>query len=318
MSCGITRRTFLEIAGGAAVGTHIRRQKPTYTLEPGPNGKILKDPAGHVVLAYLTSKPEGLAGNSACCIHPLNTLAGERVTDLAPPDHKDHRGLFFAWHNVEFRKGADLLKGDFWGWGRYAPVEDRVIVSKEVRLVRADARTADLAVTNDWMIGQQAVMREAVTIGVSEERGARVLDLSYRFTSDYDVTVNQMAFTGVCFRCRKEGPYTFFDPNGEVKLPDSTATNPASDWPSQPWYSHQVTLPDGKVLASALIDHPANPTSLWHGARGVSFLNPCISAAQPVQIPAGKPLALRYRALALDGPFPAGMLDQMATSWRLK
>jgi hypothetical protein len=193
-----------------------------------------------------------------------------------------------------------------------------VIVSKEVRLVRADARTADLAVANDWMIGQQAVMREAVTIGVSEERGARVLDLSYRFTSDYDVTVNQMAFTGVCLRCRKEGPYTFFDPNGEVKLPDSTATNPASDWPSQPWYSHQVTLPDGKVLASALIDHPANPTSLWHGARGVSFLNPCISAAQPVQISAGKPLALRYRALALDGPFPAGMLDQMARSWRLK
>ena len=174
----MTRRTFLEMAGAAAVGARNRQLKRSYTLEPGPNGMILKDPAGHVVLAYLTSKPEGLAGNSACCIHPLNTLAGERVTDLAPPDHKDHRGLFFAWHNVEFRKGADLLKGDFWGWGRYAPVEDRVIVSKEVRLVRADARTADLAVTNDWMIGQQAVMREAVTIGVSEERGARVLDLS--------------------------------------------------------------------------------------------------------------------------------------------
>jgi Family of unknown function (DUF6807) len=314
----LTRRRFLEAASAGLVAAPFRSQTRAFTLEPGPNGKILKDPAGHVVLAYLTSKPEGLAGNSACCIHPLNTLAGERVTDLAPPDHKDHRGLFFAWHNVEFRKGPDVLKGDFWGWGRYAPVEDRTIVNKEVRLVRAEARGAELAVANDWTIGQQAVMHETATIGVSEERGARVLDLSYRFASDYDVTVNQMAFTGVCFRCRKDGAYTFFDPKGEVTIPDSTATNPASDWPSQPWYSHQVTLPEGKILSSALIDHPANPASLWHGARGVSFLNPCITAAQPVQIPAGKPFTLRYRAIAFDGPFPAGLLDQMATAWRQK
>jgi len=313
----VTRRAFLELAGAATVAP-FRAQPRRYTLEPGANGRVLKDPAGRVVLAYLTSKPEGLAGNSACCVHPLNTMAGERVTDLAPSDHKDHRGLFFAWHNVEFRKGDNVLKGDFWGWGRYAPVEDRVIVNKDVRLVRADNRSAELSVTNDWTIGQQAVMRESSAIGVSDDRGARILDLAYRFTSDYDVTVNQMAFTGVCFRCRKEGPYTFFDPSGEVKLPNSSATDPASDWPSQPWYSHQVTLADGTVLSSALIDHPTNPRSMWHGARGVSFLNPCISAPGAVQVPAGKTLALRYRAVAFDGPFPAGMLDQMAAAWRAK
>ena len=314
----MTRRTFFKIAAVAAVADPVHAQARRYTFEPGPNGKVLRDPAGRAVLAYLTSKPEGLAGNSACCIHPLNTLAGERVSDLAPPDHRDHRGLFFAWHNVEFRKGTDVMKGDFWGWGRFAPVEERVIVNKNLQLVRSDASGAELSVTNDWTIAQQVVMHEAATIGVSEERGARVLDLTYRFTSDYDVTVNQMAFTGVCFRCRKDGPYVFFDPNGEVKLPDSTATNPASDWPAQPWYAHQVTLPDGKVLSSGLIDHPSNPRSLWHGARGVSFLNPCISAVQPVQIPAGKPLTLRYRAVAFDGTFPVGLLDQLSTAWRAK
>jgi len=80
----------------------------------------------------------------------------------------------------------------------------------------------------------------------------------------------------------------------------------------------EVTLADGKVLSSALIDHPTNPRSMWHGARGVSFLNPCISAPGAVQVPAGKTLALRYRAVAFDGPFPAGMLDQMAAAWRAK
>jgi hypothetical protein len=314
----VTRRTFLEVAGAAALAAPRSAQTRRYTLEPGPNGKVLKDPAGQVVLAYLTSKPEGLAGNSACCIHPLTTLGGERVTDLAPPDHKDHRGLFFAWHNVEFKKGSDVLKGDFWGWGRYAPVEGRTIVNRDVRLVREDARAAELSVANDWMIGQQTVMHETTTIVAAESDRARVVDLSFALSSDYDITVNQMAFTGVCFRCRKDGPYTFFDPAGEVKLPDSTASNPASDWPSQPWYSHQITLPNGKVLSSALIDHSGNPRSLWHGARGVSFLNPCISAIDAVQIPAARPLVLRYRAVAFDGAFPAGMLDQMARAWREK
>ena len=313
----VTRRAFLEIAGGAAVGVRLSAQN-IHTLQPTPTGWLLKDPAGRAVLAYLTSRPEGLAGNSACCIHPLNTLAGERVTDLAPSDHKDHRGLFFAWHNLEFRKGEQVLKGDFWGWGRYAPVDNRVIVNKGVRFSRSDVRAAELSISNDWMIEQQVMMHEASTITTSEDRGARVVDLSYRFTSDYDITINQMAFTGVCFRCRKDGPYTFFDPSGEVKLPNSSATDPASDWPAQPWYSHQVTLPDGKILSSALIDHPENPRSLWHGARGVSFLNPCISAEQSVQIPAGRMLELRYRAVAFDGSFPAGLLDQMATAWRAK
>jgi hypothetical protein len=82
----VTRRTFLEVAGFAAAAMRFQTPVRSYTLEPGPNGKILRDPAGQSVPAYLTSKPGGLAGNSASCIHPLNTLAGERVTDLAPPD----------------------------------------------------------------------------------------------------------------------------------------------------------------------------------------------------------------------------------------
>jgi hypothetical protein len=315
----ITRRSFLGAAGVMAIARPFEFQGQVFTFEAGPNGKILKDPKGQVVLAYLTSKPAGLEGNSACCIHPLNTLGGERVTDLAPPDHKDHRGIFFAWHDLEFKKGADVVKADFWGWGRFAPIEQRVIVNRDLRLVRSDARTAEIAIRNDWMIADKAVMQEAATVIAGEDQGMRVLDLSFQFTSDYDVTVNQMAFTGFCMRCRKDGPYTFFDSEGEVTLqraPNSSATAPATDWPARPWYSHQVTLPDGKVLASAVIDHPKNPPSLWHGARGVSFLNPCISAQQAVQIPAGKPLVLRYRAVAREGAFPAGVLDTMATAWR--
>lgn len=316
----INRRVFLGMAGAAALTAPLRGQARTFTLEAEAAGKVLKDAAGRVVLGYLTSKPADvpLAGNSACCVHPFNTLGGERATDIAPPDHRDHRGIFFAWHDMEFKRGAESLRADFWGWGRFAPTEGRVIVNRDLRLARADATTAEVAVTNDWMIAGQTVLTEATSIRVGTDLGARVLDLTYRFTSAYDVTLNRMAFTGFCFRCRKDGTYVLADSKGEVTLPNSNATDPALNWPARDWYSHTLTLPDGKVVASAVIDHPGNPPSTWHEPRPVSFLNPSISALQPVTFAAGQPLTLRYRAVAHDGAFPDGMLDRMAAAWRAR
>jgi hypothetical protein len=314
----ITRRSFLAGTTVAALSATLRSQPRAYRLEPQAAGHTLRDPEGTVVLGYLTSTPEGvpLAGNSACCVHPFNTLGGERATDIAPADHRTHRGMFFAWHDMEFTRKGETLRGDFWGWGKFAPIEGRAIVNRSVRLVRGDATSAEIAIENDWVIASQPVMREATALRAGQEDGTRVLDLTYRFTSDYDVKLNRMAFTGFCFRCRKEGPYSFSDSKGEVTLPDSGATRPESDWPARDWYSHTVTLPDGKIVASAVIDHPSNPPSMWHGARSVSFLNPCIAAPAAVSIPAGRALTLRYRAVVHDGKFPDGLLDRMAARWR--
>jgi len=314
----ITRRVFFGMAGAAALAARGRAQTRAFSFDADGAGRTLRDPDGRVVLGYLTSKPAGvpLAGNSACCVHPFMTPNGERATDIAPPDHRDHRGIFFAWHDMTFAKGATTLKADFWGWGRYAPVEDRVIVNRDLRLVRSDADSAEIAVANDWMVATDVVLKEATSMRTAQEQGVRVLDLTYEFTSDYDVTLNRMAFTGFCFRCRKDGAYVLGDSNGEVTLPDSNAGDPTKNWPTRDWYSHTLTLPDGKVIASAVIDHPGNPTSTWHEPRSVSFLNPCVSALEPIMFPAGRALRLRYRAVAHDGPFPAGLLDAMAASWR--
>jgi Family of unknown function (DUF6807) len=315
----LSRRVFLAITGSAAAfGASLRGQTRGFTLEPEAAGKILKDPNGRVVFGYLTSKPAGvpLEGNSACCIHPFNTPGGECATDIAPPDHRDHRGIFFAWHDMTFTRKGETLRGDFWGWGQFAPVEGRVIVNRDLRLARSDATSAEVAVRNDWMIGSQTVMQEATAIVTGDQHGARVLDLTYQFTSEYDVTLNRMAFTGLCFRCRKDGQYFYSDAKGEVMLPDSRPTVPDSDWPARDWYSHTVTHEDGKTVASAVIDHPRNPPALWHGVRLVSFLNPCIAAPREVSIPAGRPLTLRYRVVAQDGKFAPGLLDQIAADWR--
>jgi len=251
-----------------------------YTLEADNAGKTLKSPDGKPVLTYLTDKPEGvpLAGNNACCFHPLYTPSGERVTDIAPPDHRDHRGIFFAWQSLDFHRPQGIVRGDFWGWGRFAPTDGRLIQNRDLRLTNSSPNSAEIAVKNDWSVNGETMMTESLAAKTTESHGARILDLVWAFSSDGDVVINKVAFTGLCVRCRKDGTYWFSNKDGRVDLPDSNALKPELNWPSADWYAHTVALTTGKTITTALVDHPANPKSTWHEPRSVSFLDPCISA----------------------------------------
>jgi hypothetical protein len=314
------RRAFLGALGAATARSVLAA--PDYVLEPNAAGQTLKAPDGRTALAYLVRKPEGipLAGNSVCCFHPLNTPSGERVTDIAPSDHRDHRGVFFAWQSLDFHKNDKVLRGDFWGWGRFAPTDGRLIQNRDIRLVHADSSSAELAISNNWIIDGETVMTEQTSARAHEAQGARVLDLVYRFQSDWEVVVDHVAFTGLCVRCRNDGKAYFSNAEGKVDLPDSNPLKPEMNWPAANWYSHTISLNGansiGKTVTTALIDHPANPESTWHEPRGVSFLNPCISALREVALPAGKPFVLRYRVVALDGEAPAGVLKSLSAEWR--
>jgi len=139
----LCRAAWLSFLALAVVATTQTMTAASYTLGPDDYGMTLKSPEGRVVFTYMTRKPEksNLAANSTCCFHPLNTPSGERLTDLAPGDHHHHRGVFLAWHTMQFHEPADfsalgplgpargfnINRGDFWGWGQFAPTQGRVI-----------------------------------------------------------------------------------------------------------------------------------------------------------------------------------------------
>src|SRR5512143_3273204 len=97
------------VMGGTFAFT-LSMNAANYTLVPDDYGMTLKAPDGKTVFTYMTRKPEksNLAANSTCCFHPLNTPSGERLTDLAPGDHHHHRGVFLAWHTMQFHEPADF------------------------------------------------------------------------------------------------------------------------------------------------------------------------------------------------------------------
>ncbi|MHC4744752.1 MAG: DUF6807 family protein [Planctomycetota bacterium] len=302
-----------------------------YNLSPEKHGVVLKAPCGKTVLRYMTKKPKktNLAASSVCCFHPLNTPEGERLTDLAPGDHHHHRGVFLAWHTMDFREEADfsafgptgpthghnIFRADFWGWGEFAPTQGRVIKNRKVDLIKANAEQAELAIENDWIIKDRVVMVEKTTATVREQDGVYIMDLDYRLTPNLDCTLNHTAFGGFCVRARNDGDSYYATSEGKVGLPDPHYSVPELNWPAKKWYDYTIKLENGKTIGVGTIDHPDNPPATWHNPRYVWMVNPCIVAPGAVPVKKDSTLRLRYRLVVHDGATPTDLLNKLASSW---
>ena len=302
----------------------------SYTLTPVANGVQLKTPDGRVVFDYLTKKPEGvpLTGPNAACFHPVNTPSGERVSSLAPDDHPHHRGMYIAWHDSEFRQpivrkaptsplfGWNVTKADFWGWGQYAPRDGRTITTREVKLKSADANKAVLEIHNDWAVNDRKMADETTLATVAEREGVYVIDIVFKLAVLVDYQLNKQGFSGFNFQARKDGDSHYTWPGGVVTLPDAHYSAPETNWPGAPWYGYVITLTSGKTVGAAVLDHPSNPPTTWHGSRGLWMLNPNIAAVGPYTIKTETPLTLRYRVLVHDGDTPTALVNKLSDEWR--
>ncbi len=319
------------LSGCSASTERVVKDKACYRLAPDRHGVILEAPDGKTVFRYMTSKPKktNLAANSVCCFHPLNTPSGERLTDLAPGDHHHHRGVFLAWHTMDFREKADfsafgptgptrgwnISRADFWGWGEFAPTQGRVIKNRKVDLVNADADQAQLEIHNDWTTNDRVMMTENTTAKVRKQTGVYVIDLDYRLTPNLDLTLNHTAFGGFCVRARNDGESYYATAEGKVDLPDPHYSVPELNWPAAGWYDYTIKLENGRTIGVATIDHPDNPPATWHNPRYVWMVNPCIVAAGPVHVAKGRTLRLRYRLVVHDGPTPVHLIRKLSTPW---
>lgn len=307
-------------------------QAANYTLVPDEYGPALKAPDGRTVFCYMTRKPEksNLAANSTCCFHPLNTPSGERLTDLAPGDHHHHRGVFLAWHSMEFQEPADFTpfgptrptrgyninRGDFWGWGQFAPTAGRIITNRSINLIEADANHAVVEVRNDWLINDKSMLHELTRAAVREQAGLYVVDLDYQFTPAATLVLNRTAFGGFCVRARNDGASWYTSPKGKVDLPDPHYSVPELNWPAADWYDYTVKLSNGKTVGVTVLDHPSNPSATWHNPRYVWMVNPCLVAKHSVTLKANTPFHLRYRLIVHDDLMPVELVKTLNREWR--
>lgn len=305
----LNRRTLLGSTAGtvlalAAAKAGIAQDEETFhgVWAEGEVSVTLRTATKAPILRYVVERlPEGEKGPSvegACFTHPIVTPNGEVVSDMAPADHPHHRGVFCGWVQVEGE-----LEGDWWGWGAKAPKEGRFILSREARITEHSAERVTLRLINSWRAGEETVLGERLTLSATAAPGWYVLDYDYKFTvpTRKSVRIVENPFGGFCYRARPRGKLEVTGPDGVVNLPDSVHNKAETNWPSSHWYDLTYRTPDGKATGVAVMDHPNNPLSTWHGVRGIHMLNPCIVAQGSHEIEFGDPLYLKYRLVAHDG-----------------
>ena len=240
-------------------------------------------------------KDSKLPVQSAGYFHPVRTLKGTVVTEVAPADHPHHRGIFLAWVEMHGKQDAD-----FWGWGQHAPTKDRRIVNVDAKDLKSGKGSASFTAINHWMAANQVMIKEELRASVRVADRGYYLDSHYTLTPTNDLTLSQWAFSGFCVRTRKDGTLKAYGPEGEINLPNPKHTEPKSDWPDTGMYSYVLSFADGKKARVAVYNDPENPPTLWHNHRDVRMLNPCIVAPAPVKLSAGKPFRLKYRVEVSD------------------
>ena len=291
----------------------LHAAEPEWSLRPDADGVALVSPAGREVLGSLKTKPAGsaLTANSACGIFPLLTPAGESVVALAPKDHPHHRGVFFAWYEMN---GAE--KADFWGWGAHAPTEGRRIVNTSLKLAARPDAGARMLIENEWRAGDVLMIRETLTVTSRALPEGNWTELTFMLTPTGDTTVPRAAFSGFCVKGKSGANAAITTPDGPAKLPSPKHDDPTTGWPDAAWYDYTATLDTGKTAGVTVLSHPANPPTKWHNPISIAMINPCILMDGDLVLKPSQPLTLRYAILAHDGPAPVAALEQLAKKFR--
>ena len=250
--------------------------------------------------------------------HPLRTLAGDVVTANRPNDHRWHKGLAMTASHVSGQ--------NFWGGGTYvrgAPgsgyvdlpnvgslrhrefseltVTDRLRVAESVDWISSDgqkwieeSRTFEVAVADDsWSIDFATVLRNV--------RGTEL-----EFGSP---TVFGRELAGYCgFFWR--GPRSFT--GGAVYASDGRCGQELMGAAS-PWLAYVGEHDEVDHHSTLLfLDHPANnvPSGRWF-VRSTPFpaVNPSLAFFEPLLLPAGDALSVRYRVVIADGAWDRDALE---------
>lgn len=284
---------------------------PEMTLSRTPD-RITVKYGNRDLCAYQLTQPfgSGLSVGSACYFHPLNTPGGVTVTDVAPDDHRHHRGVFFGW--VEM---AGKAKADFWGWGEPAPTQGRKIVNKTVETTPPGLGYTRFRIVNEWQVEGERMIAEDMRAGVALLDGSTALELTVQFAVETPVKLARWAFGGLGVRLRKAARIVAIGPEGEVTRPAPKHTEPESNWPDAPWYGLHSTYADGKQSTVVVVGRSTHPPTSWHVVPGIGLINPSITGPGPVEITPAKPLVLRYRVMAFDGPPKPAVIAKLADSW---
>jgi hypothetical protein len=246
-------------------------------------------------------------------VHPLYDTRGEVITEDFPEDHRHHRGVFWAWHQVWV---GDQLIGDPWVCKDFVWDVQSISSSRtaDAISVLAVVHWKSPQLTNDTgvpvpIVDERSRMR--VHAMQTDERGAkfRVVDFQLSFRAMVDgVRIggsdDEKGYGGFSPRIRLTGQETFRSDGMELD-PGINAITAG--------LSVNISRPDSGLV---MIVHRDNPMAqsgraAWILRRSRSMQNPVYPGREPVSISRDDPLVLRYRLVMHDGNLSDETIDRL-------
>jgi hypothetical protein len=229
-------------------------------------------------------------------IHPLYGPDGEMLTaDWPDADHPHHRGIFWAWPEVEYGSQRSDL---------YAL--QRTFARPTGRVKCTDgAAYAEIEAENDWMWEDRlAIVREWANIRVYRaSEGSRVIDLTIRMQALVDSVTIATRFTN-----------SYGGLNVRMATPaqqhithhaDSAATSPRRCWADFSGLFEGAPSPAGMTI----LQHSDNPEypGTWLDYPNLSWVQPTFPTPHTrYLLDRQRPLTLRYRLIVHRGGTPTG------------
>jgi hypothetical protein len=226
-------------------------------------------------------------------IHPLYGLSGELLTRDWSKDHPHHRGIYWAWPEVEYGKKLGDLHALQIVFAR---------PTGNIRIINASAY-AQVEAENIWMWEDSIpiVREDAIIRAYGSTENGRVIDLSFRFVAMRDsvsIARRETKFYGglnIRMQTPKFQEISFFM--------DSTVNKPVRAW------SDLSGLFSGSETRSGLLvlQHHKNPDYPGEYIQypDLSWIQPTFPASGTrYELAPGVPLVLRYRLLVHSGMKP--------------
>ena len=283
----------------------------SFAFEEGEQGVELSE-NGKAVFFY-QKKPKEISEGYICnnYLHPLYSLAGDTLTELAPADHLHHRGVFWSWHQ-HYINGKSI--GDGW-------IMDGI--SKEVVSLKASSQkqSASIDLKVLWSSANyengKAYIEERTIITVHPlKAGIREIDFMISLQGlvpgvELGGSDDEKGYGGFCARIKMPDDLTFSSTGGPV-IPETLQIK------AGPWMDFSGTLEgNGEKYGVAILCHPGTPNfpAPWILRQKRSMQNIVYPGRDPVEIPTDRPVRLKYRLVLHPGNLSAMDLDKLQSAF---
>jgi hypothetical protein len=306
------RLRFVTSVQEASVGKTVRFKLSRYDNEPVVRVEKQKGGLqfydGDRPVMFYQRDPTSLDGayERANYLHPLLGLDGETLTQDFPSDHKHHRGVFWAWHQLWV---GDKRAGDAWA------TKDGLFVVKQAEVVDQGPVFATLKLLVHWVSPlitrdgeRQPIVEETTLIRLFHATASsQCIDFEIRLKPLLpDVKIggseNVKGYSGFTVRIKPPKGLAITDVGGRL---ESDGVGSVSAWADA---SGRYTS-DERVSGIGILCHPSMPVfpPRWV-LRHYGMENVAYPGREPVPLSAEQPLVLRHRLVIHRGDVAASRI----------